>query len=307
MRQISFCLLGLLLGFAQAESVLWQGNPLPVTVKVGGERRVDFPEPIVDLNVPSHANSLSDILLTPEGRLFWKAQAAFAATRVKAISVTGTLYLLDVSASEMGSVDALSIIDPITIGGNIPSNGSANLPLGVSPAMNPAVNPAAEMPAGMPSFLKKNHTNTPSVTSSTRGTPSTSGAGGTSVDLISLSRFALAHFTGPSRLIPTLNANRISIKKTPQHWLRVIGGRLSIRPLAQWQAGGYYVTAVYVRNLSPRYADFDPRAIRGQFTFVAVLQSRLQPTGQLGDEGLWALVSTLPFDQAVQLPTAQNR
>lgn len=81
---------------APAAQAVWQGNPIPVALKVDAERRIDFPEPIADLDIPQTVARPSRIVLSPTGQLHWLAREPFAPVRVLATAVGGTLYQLDV-------------------------------------------------------------------------------------------------------------------------------------------------------------------------------------------------------------------
>lgn len=94
--------------------VTWQGDPIPIALKVGTERRIDFPEPIAEINVPREVEQRSRLVLTPAGHLHWTAQAPFASTRILATSVSGSLYQLDVSARADGEAEGRIVLtDPV--------------------------------------------------------------------------------------------------------------------------------------------------------------------------------------------------
>ena len=45
--------------------VTWQGDPIPIALKVGIERRIDSPEPIAEIHVPREVEQRSRLVLTP--------------------------------------------------------------------------------------------------------------------------------------------------------------------------------------------------------------------------------------------------
>lgn len=51
-------------------------------------------------------------------------------------------------------------------------------------------------------------------------------------------------------------------------------------------------------TLSNDPVTFDPRAIRGNFRFVATLHETLQPRGHQEDTSIWVFISDVPFNQA---------
>ncbi|HPR07834.1 MAG TPA: DUF3438 family protein, partial [Denitromonas sp.] len=94
--------------------VTWQGDPIPIALKVGIERRIDFPEPIAEIHVPREVEQRSRLVLTPAGHLHWTAQAPFASTRILATSVSGSLYQLDVTAQGDGVAERRIVLtDPV--------------------------------------------------------------------------------------------------------------------------------------------------------------------------------------------------
>ena len=294
------------------ENMLWQGNPLQIPITVNTERRIDFPEPIVDINMSAAENKVSQILLTPEGRLFLKPTEVYAPARLKAVSVTGTLYLVDIESKAEGSEvssETVVIIDPIihAAGGGMTGAGTGNRPSNMPLSNNPNVaagnqgnqsGQGGQITGGtnapnldnLPDFLRKDMT----ISGSNGGNTANAAP-----DYIAMARYAMAHFAGPKRLIPQMAANSVAVKQPGKHWLRVVGNGLETKALAQWSISGHFVTAIYVRNRTDRAIEFDPRGIRGDIAFVGAMHTLLQPRGQSGDEGLWAVVTTQPFNIAI--------
>ena len=259
-----------------ARSVLWEGQPVPLTLTVGIEQRVNFPEPVADLDVPVALEAASQIVLTPTGTLHWTADAPFDPARVLAITLTGTVYQFDVRAVAPADKAAkvipalLNLIDPAIPATHTPSTAPAT-----------AMNDDQLAHALIPAFLK-------------------GGPPHRSPSYVDLSRFALAHYIGPARLIPKLSASAIPLRPIPKNWLRVQSRWLRTRPLAQWQIGAHYVTAVGVTNTHFEAVDFDPRALRGALLFVAPLHPTLGPKGQGDHTTVWAVITAQPFHQAIR-------
>jgi len=247
---------------------------------VGQERRIDFPEPIADLDVPQAVTAHSRLVLTPTGQLHWQAQEPFPAARVLATSVSGTLYQLDVHAAAQGEPPPPLVIRDPVVAALTPSSNSA----GVSAAPG-GVAPDAVAAALIPDFLKHG---APGATPADRP------------DYVALTRFALAHYLGPARAIPPLDARPAPVPPTlRQGGLRVQGALLAVRPLASWKVGAYYVTALGVVNRRSFPVDFDPRALRGDLRFVAALHPVLAPAGSGHQHTVWAVVTDQPFHRAV--------
>lgn len=260
---------------ARAVRAPWQNDPIAATLKVGVERRIDFPEPIADLDVPQELERQSRIVLSPTGQLHWTARVPFEPARILATSVGGTLYQLDVGARSDGAAPPpLAITDPVL---EAAAAAKANAP---------DERARRERAAGalLPDFLK--------------GEAAAARAGG--ADYAALARFALAHYAGPARLIPKLEASRVKVAPvSARAWLRVQAAYLAVLPLAQWKVGERYVTAVGAYNRSPREAPFDPRALRGDLRFAAALHPILGPAGSGHSGTVWAVVTDRPFNEAI--------
>jgi len=258
----------------------WRGLPLPVPLVVGQERRIDFPEPMADLDVPQAVTAHSRLVLTPTGQLHWQAREPFPAARVLATSISGTLYQLDVHATAEGApLPPLVIRDPV-VAALTPSGHSA----GVSAAPG-GVAPDAVAAALIPDFLKQG---AHGVTPADRP------------DYVALTRFALAHYLGPARAMPKLDASPAPLPPMVlTDWLRVQDALITVRPLASWKIGAHYVTALGVVNRRPFPVDFDPRALRGDLRFVAALHPVLAPAGSGHQHTVWAVVTDQPFHRAV--------
>lgn len=256
--------------------VTWQGDPIPIALKVGIERRIDFPEPIAEIHVPREVEQRSRLVLTPAGHLHWTAQAPFASTRILATSVSGSLYQLDVTARADGEAEGRIVLtDPVLEAAAL------------AKAHTPDDRAQREQVATqlIPDFLKRG----------AAGAPSPDRPG-----YVALARFALAHFTGPERLIPALDATRVAVRPIDtQAWLRVQAHTLTIRPLAQWKVGDRYVTALGVVNRGPAEVPFDPRALRGNLRFAAALHPALGPAGSGHHGSVWAVVSDQPFNRVL--------
>lgn len=259
-------------GPAGTTTVTWQNNPLAVPLLVGKERRIDFPEPIAELDIPKDVEGQSQIVLAPTGTVHWTAKAPFSPVRVLATSVSGTLYQLQVEAGRDGAAPGpLVIVDPVL-------EAAKSNPLDDRRRLERAAS------ALLPPFLKKD-----AVPGEASGP-----------NYATLARFALAHYTGPARLIPKLAASRITVHPlAAARWVRLQGGALQTRPLAQWKIDPWYVTAVSVVNTSPFPVPFEPRALRGDFRFVATLHPTLGPQGSGHNGTIWAMVTDQPFNQAV--------
>jgi len=94
--------------------VVWDKSPIQIVLPVGVEKRIEFPEPVVDILIPPNiADPISRTQLTPDGRLYWLATKPWEIERIRVETESGYFYLLDVQASdEMGEPNPLIIEHP---------------------------------------------------------------------------------------------------------------------------------------------------------------------------------------------------
>jgi len=101
--------------YSVAESVsrlIWKNQPLPVTLKPGSEVRVVFPAN-VNIQVPVPLLDRLNTLQVNPRVVYWTAKESFPASQIIAISdESNEVYLVNVSADETGSAQAITIEDP---------------------------------------------------------------------------------------------------------------------------------------------------------------------------------------------------
>ena len=269
---------------AAAVQAIWQGNPIPVVLNVGVERRIDFPEPLADLDIPQPVSAVSRVVLSPTGQLHWLAQAPFTSARVLATAVSGALYQLDVRAQTEGATPDRLIVRDLALEASVQAQTNA--------PTDPARLEAAAA-ALIPDFLR----------------PPPPGGNGPPprAHYAALARFALAHYSGPARLIPKLEATPMAVRPIAvREWVRWPVAGLRIQSLRQWKAGNLHVTTLGVDNDGARPVPFEPKALRGRLLFAAALQPTLEPAGSGHHGTVWVVITEQPFNQAV-LPHATPR
>ncbi len=251
--------------FAQGDlQLIWDEDPIKLQVPVNGEKRINFPEAIAHLDVPDALQAASKILLTPTGVLHWTMLEAVKNGRVFATSISGSVYILDISSSDDANTQTVTIVDPAVVA-----------------LANQRAEDADQ--SEVPGFLQPNK--------ETVALPPT---------YIQMSQFAIAHHMGPERLIPKLNgAQRIAIEKVNlEHFIRM-SQEIEVNPLAQWKVGSLYVTTLGIKNNGRSEYQFDPRALRGEIKFVASLHPTIERQSSRHNETVWALVTPTPFSRAV--------
>ncbi len=116
---------------------------------------------------------------------------------------------------------------------------------------------------------------------------------------IGLTRYAAQQLFAPSRLLKaSVNIHRISVaKQSTRHLIR--GEAILATPVASWQSGSLYVTAVELKNIGEQSINLDPRKIRGEWHTATFHYSRLHPAGTEADTTAVYLISDRPYHEMV--------
>lgn len=121
------------------------------------------------------------------------------------------------------------------------------------------------------------------------------------LDAVTLTRFAALQLYAPSRLLealPGVVREPVDSKSVPLlHNVPV-----TAQPLIAWRGGGLHVTAVKLTNSTPTPILLDPRTLRGAWTTATFQHHRLFAHGDEADTSVVYLVSTQPFVTALATP-----
>lgn len=289
--KISALLIG---GFALTVSVsgwaidiVLDEKAVKVPLPVGKEIIVKFPQAVTHtelLDADDQQTQALRQLLRPDGVLMLKAGIAFGEARLVATQIDGNIVVLDLDA-QVGAVNHQTI-NLVTA----KPNTKAKTPVTITP---PESNP------NKPDFLKSHSRKGGSAM--TKNPTATSSTAGGAVGFNQMVQYGFRHYVGPARLIGKQRAKSVKVgNRGLKRFVRVWGNRLAIKPLKQWQIDGHYVTVLLVNNRSANTVAFDPRALRGRLLFAAALALLLQPQGSTGDQTLWAVITAVPFNQAIQ-------
>ncbi len=235
------------------ERLFWDKVPLRITLPVGKERLVTFPEdvrvgipPIIGSKLRTQSN---------QGTVYWKANEAFDTQRIEVREIkSNRIYLIDLKASKKAaSVTAIEVIF---------KEHSADKELGADTR------------------------NSGSKTSRTAG-------------YIGLTRFAAQQLYAPARLLKSgTSIHRVSIARRSINYL-ISGEKIKATPVASWQSGSLYVTAVELKNTGNEFISLDPRKLRGEWRAATFHHARLHPAGSEADTTAVYLVSDRPFYEMV--------
>ncbi len=259
---IHFIFIGLLastLSVIATERLLWDKHPLQLSLPIGKERLVSFPHG-VRVGIP---DSIADKLKTQSlnGTVYWTASDAFTSIRVQIQSTDGSqLYLIDLSATKESDTSDVQILLTAT-----PST----------------TNPTTSLATSATPRSKRQH-------------PTNS-----SLDYITLTRFAAQQLYAPARLLTTPHqVQRSRVQQTPiQHLLR--GFKIDATPIAAWRKGRLFVTAVRLQNQTQQSIILDPLQLRGRWHAATFQHGILKAHGSTEDTTAVYLISDQPFKQAL--------
>lgn len=116
---------------------------------------------------------------------------------------------------------------------------------------------------------------------------------------IELTRFSAQQLYAPARLLnPSPLIHRISVdRRSTTHLIR--GQQVNATPVASWQSGALYITAVELKNTSKSFITLDPRHLRGGWRAATFHHSRLHPAGSESDTSAVYLISDRPFHEVI--------
>lgn len=132
------------------------------------------------------------------------------------------------------------------------------------------------------------------------GGPKPSGRRRPALGLVGLTRYAAQQLYAPKRLLkPWPGIHRVTLGRQPLRYL-LRGQAVEATPLAGWQGGRLYVTAVALRNTERDALDLDPRRLRGDWLAATFQHTRLYPAGSEADTTAVYLISNRPFHEAAR-------
>ena len=116
---------------------------------------------------------------------------------------------------------------------------------------------------------------------------------------IELTRYAAQQLYAPARLLKASpRIHRVSVTRhTITHLIH--GEQIEATPVASWQSGSLYITAVELKNTSDQFITLDPRYLRGEWRTATFQHIRLHPTGSESDTTAVYLISDRPFHEVI--------
>ncbi|MDO8828252.1 TIGR03749 family integrating conjugative element protein [Methylophaga sp.] len=245
------------------ERLFWDKVPLRITLPVDRERRVSFPGEVrvgIPVQLASQLRTQSNA-----GTVYWLAHAPFEPQRIEVRDLAGQgSVLIDLSAENDPDLPA----PPLEIQFRQQPGGSEADPSTGSDAHQLSRRASAKTPTRAPG-------------------------------LVTLTRFAAQQLYAPARLLKAApGIHRVSVSLKPiSHLLK--GAAITATPIAGWQSGRWYMTAVALNNTGAQFIELDPRHLRGQWRAATFQHSRLHPAGSEADTTAVYLISDRPFHEAL--------
>lgn len=244
-------------GAARATQVVeWQNVPIPVTLTVGEERVLAFPDH-VEVGVPATLTPAEFRTQSTGGTVLWLARAPFEVQRLRVRLIdTGHVLLFDVQAVNppAGTNEPLRVVFPDAVLDGL------SLESGDDRALTP----------------------------------------------VTLTRFAAQQLYAPQRTLRPIAGVRRVPMGIPASLPLYRDSRIVARPLARWQGGGYYVTAVKLENTGRERLFLDPRDLRGRFLTATFQHNSLGPQGSRSDTTCVYLVTEQPLASSVPAGPRQS-
>lgn len=269
------------IGQVHAKQILLNNDPVEIKLAVNQEVRVEFPDAVIDLNIPAELDDKVETFLKPNGTIYWTAKESIKPQRVIATTAGGEVVLIDVIPKDHLTKDDLvvKLVDGQSLEATVvyPQNFDDDAPSETAPS------------SGLPPFLASDLEVESQVSQPQKR----------KVSYADMAAFALRHYFGPERLIGDLPATRVKAKTPSGRFIRVWGSRVNLSILNSWTYEGQYITAVKVSNRSNTRIPFDPRSFRGNFKFAASLHETLEPRGGMNDTTVMVFITDEPFYEAV--------
>lgn len=116
---------------------------------------------------------------------------------------------------------------------------------------------------------------------------------------INLTRFAIQSLYAPARLLTIPEGLSRTPMQTRRHIQLVKGASIEAHPLISWRGGDNYVTAVELKNLLNHAIILDPRHLMGDWQTASFYPTNTLEARGKDDTTTVFLVSTRPFQEAL--------
>ncbi|MCD6047013.1 MAG: uncharacterized protein K0S08_660 [Gammaproteobacteria bacterium] len=267
---------------ASESHFVWNGDPIPLTLPIGKEKRIVFPTPVtVDVKGVLSSDQLQ--VIDNDKSLYLTALKPFANTRIYiTLNNSQEVVLLDVQSSDKGSVSTTYI--DVKQNNNVPALKTSNA--------SGAEITTRIFHAGLDEGLSASETN--STSSMSEGDT-----------YVALTRYAWQQLYAPTRLLANpLGISRSSMQTEQLQSSLVYGDKVIAHPLASWTLNNLYITAISLRNQYSHPATVHiPQDLCGNWV-AAVLYPRAQLSSagnKLSDSTTLFVLSRESFNKATEV------
>lgn len=269
--------------------LVWNGDPLKISLPIGKEKRIVFPS-YVTVSANGKLTNKQLHILADNNSLYVTALQAFPRTRfyVTLPSVKSVL-LIDFSTD----ANATSRSTIITVAQN--KNNFAT----INSSTIENINTDSASSSGS-SELNNSSSDSQTISYETNATDA-------QVTPVSLVRYAWQTLFSIKRLIePLQGISRAAMETQPFLSNLIYSDKVIAHPEASWQDGGFYVTAIELRNKYPHSTTIHlSRDICGDWKAATIYPSHfLKPRTQKKsdtDSATLFLVSTKPFGESMEV------
>ena len=246
-----------------AKRMIYMGDPLKITLGVGEERRLTFPDTkLVWADVKDKLKPKLDVQIVGKN-LYFKAKDQFKSTRIIVGEDGGSkVYLLDILATNKKVGNQRLVVVEGEDRFSIADKDKKVIPDTVIAPLKRKSSPGA----GFKTMLQ----------------------------------YAVREVYAPERLrAKTEGMHREFInKRSTYHLYR--GDQVTTQPVAAWRSGGLHVSAIKVVNKTHQYVELDPRLLRGKWKVAIFYQNQLSPNGSPKDTSTLFLISDSPYVDAIR-------
>lgn len=246
-----------------AKRMIYMGDPLKITLGVGEERRLTFPDTkLVWADIKDKLKSKLDVQIVGKN-LYFKAKDQFKSTRIIVGEDGGSkVYLLDILATNKKVGNQRLVVVEGEDRFSIADKDKKVIPDTVIAPLKRKSSPGA----GFKTMLQ----------------------------------YAVREVYAPERLrSKTEGMHREFINKRPTYHL-YRGDQVTTQPVAAWRSGGLHVSAIKVVNKTNQYVELDPRFLRGKWKVAMFYQNQLSPNGFPRDTSTLFLISDSPYVDAIR-------
>ena len=279
------------------EPVEWKSQPIKITLQVGEQRLIHFPDHVLFGRPLALKDKLDAMSL--QGTLYLTAKEMFEPTLVKIrLNESGNIVLLNLVAISNSGQPLDEVI--VSVPGSEASNGTNALVMDEQSGQAVPAGGSANQAASQSQTAQT--TQPQAVDDPYKGTPFDQGQDA-EISPEEMIQFAAREFYSPPRLhINDSRLSRTSVNKdedTEDLFIDTSYGLFDATPIAAWQSSsGQYLTAVKLVNRKDEPVTINPFHLNMQFGYAAPQHIRLDPRNSPGDTTMLYIITDRPFTES---------